>query len=134
MKVPKKGHLTECDNYHGISLLSVPSKILCRVLIDRVKSGVDEMIRSRQGFDLEGELLSKSLLYGASWGSARNGKHQCTLTSLIQRHLTASSESDLGTLWGSMASLTSLSGLSRHYTIRAQAVLQKAEGILVGLK
>ena len=48
VKVPKKGDLTECDNYRGISLLSLPSKILCRVLIDRVKSGVDEMIRQEQ--------------------------------------------------------------------------------------
>ena len=32
----------------GISLLSAPSKILCRVLIDRVKSGVDETIRPEQ--------------------------------------------------------------------------------------
>ena len=48
VKVPKKEDLTECDNYRGISLLSVSSKILCRVLIDRVKSGVDEMIRQEQ--------------------------------------------------------------------------------------
>ena len=31
-----------------VSLLSVPCKILCRLLIDRVKSGVDEMIRQEQ--------------------------------------------------------------------------------------
>ena len=45
VKVPKKGDLSECDTYRSISLLSVPSKILSRVLIDRLKSGVDEMIR-----------------------------------------------------------------------------------------
>ena len=48
VKVPKKGDLTQCDNYRGISLLSVPSKILCRVLIDRLKSGVNEMISQEQ--------------------------------------------------------------------------------------
>ena len=48
VKVPKKGDLAQCDNYRGISLLCVPSKILCRVFIDRVKSGVDEMIRQEQ--------------------------------------------------------------------------------------
>ena len=48
VKVPKKGDLSECDNYRGISLLSVPSKILCRVLTDRLKSGVDEMMRQEQ--------------------------------------------------------------------------------------
>jgi len=48
VKVPKKGDLIQCDNYRGISLLSVPSKILCRILIDRLKSGVVEMIRQEQ--------------------------------------------------------------------------------------
>ena len=37
VKVPKKGDLTQCDNYRGISLLSVPSKILYRVLIYRAE-------------------------------------------------------------------------------------------------
>jgi len=48
VKVLKKGDLTQCGNYRGISVLSIPSKILCRVLIDRLKSGVDEMIRQEQ--------------------------------------------------------------------------------------
>ena len=49
VKVPKKGVLTHCDTYRGISLLSVPSKILCRVLNDSgVKSGVDKMIWQEQ--------------------------------------------------------------------------------------
>jgi len=48
VKVPKKGDLTQCDNYRSISLLSVPSKILCWVLIDRLKGGVDEIIRQEQ--------------------------------------------------------------------------------------
>ena len=48
VKAPKKGDFAECDRYRGISLLSVPRKILCRVLIDKVKSGVDEMMRQEQ--------------------------------------------------------------------------------------
>ena len=32
VNVPKKGDLSECDNYRGISLLSVPSKILCSLI------------------------------------------------------------------------------------------------------
>jgi len=38
---------------------------------------------------------------------------------------TALSERDFRTLWGSMASLRSLSGLLRHYIIRAQAVSRR---------
>ena len=34
-----------CDNHHGISLLLVSSKIFCRILIDRIKMGVDERLR-----------------------------------------------------------------------------------------
>ena len=74
--------------------------------------------------------------------SRRNNLEQCQelqapvyiILLTFQRHLNVSSESDFGTLRGSMAYLTSLSGLSKHYTIRAQAVLQKAEGFLAGLK
>ena len=83
VKLPKKGDLNQCDtDYRGISLLSVPSKILCRVLTDRAKSGVNKMIRQgQQDRDLEGEPLSKHLLFGISGSSsARNGKHHCTLT------------------------------------------------------
>ena len=61
VKVPKKGDLTECDNYRGISLLSVPSKILCRVIIDRVKSGVDEVIRQEQSGFLSGRGASEQI-------------------------------------------------------------------------
>ena len=61
VKVPKKGGLTECDNYRGISLLSVPCKILCRLLIDRVKSGVDEMIRQEQAVFRSGRGTSEQI-------------------------------------------------------------------------
>ena len=35
--IPKKGDLTLCDNYRGISLLSVPSKVFCRVITDQLR-------------------------------------------------------------------------------------------------
>ena len=48
VKIPKKGDLTVCDNYRGISLLSVPGKIFCRILIDCIRNGVDETLRQEQ--------------------------------------------------------------------------------------
>ena len=48
VKIPKKGDLTLCDNYRGISLLSVPSKVFCRVIIDRLREGVEETLREEQ--------------------------------------------------------------------------------------
>ena len=71
VKVPKKGDLTECDNYRGISLLSVPCKILCRLLIDRVKSGVDEMIRQEQAGFRSGRGTSEQIF------ALRNILEQC---------------------------------------------------------
>jgi hypothetical protein len=48
VKVPKKGDLQECNNYRGISLLSVPGKVFCRVLLDRMTSAVNERLRDEQ--------------------------------------------------------------------------------------
>ena len=79
-----------------------------------MKSGVDEMIRQEQAGFRSGRGASEQIFALRSiLEQCQECKHQCTLTSLtFQRHLTASSESDFGTLWGSMESLTSLSGLS----------------------
>ena len=49
VKVPKKGNLEVCDNWRGVALLSVPGKVLCRIIIDRIKGGVDGMLRKEQG-------------------------------------------------------------------------------------
>ncbi len=35
VKLPKKGDMQECQNYGGIMLLSVPGKVLNRVILDR---------------------------------------------------------------------------------------------------
>ena len=49
VKIPKKGNLiTICNNCHGTSFLSVPSKIVCRILIDRIKKGIDESLHQDQ--------------------------------------------------------------------------------------
>ena len=44
VRIPKKGDLTLCDNYRGISLLLVSSKVFCRVIIDRLREGVEETL------------------------------------------------------------------------------------------
>ena len=48
IKIPKKGDLNECDNYRGIMLLSVPGKVLNRVLLERMKDAVDLTLRDNQ--------------------------------------------------------------------------------------
>ena len=46
--LPKKCDLTQCGNYRGIMLLSVPGKILSRIILSRIKSKVDEKLRPNQ--------------------------------------------------------------------------------------
>ena len=45
VKVPKKGDLSKYDNFREISLLSVPTKVLSRVVIERIKEGIDAKLR-----------------------------------------------------------------------------------------
>jgi hypothetical protein len=48
IKLPKKGDLGSCSNYRGIMLLSVPSKVFNRVLLNRMKEAVDPKLRDHQ--------------------------------------------------------------------------------------
>ena len=44
----KKGSRTVCNNYRGISLLSIPSKAICRAILNRVKPCVELQLRESQ--------------------------------------------------------------------------------------
>ena len=48
MKLPKKGGLGSCQNWRGIQLLSLASKVLTRILLEQIKRAVDECIRDEQ--------------------------------------------------------------------------------------
>ena len=48
IKIPKKGDLSSCSNYRGITLLSIPSKVFNRVLLNRIKNAVDPLLRDQQ--------------------------------------------------------------------------------------
>ena len=48
IKIPKKGDLSRCDNYRGITLLSVPGKVLNRIILERMKGTVDQTLREQQ--------------------------------------------------------------------------------------
>ena len=45
LKIPKKGSLKNCDNWRGITLLSIPSKILAKVIIQRISDAIDKQLR-----------------------------------------------------------------------------------------
>jgi len=46
--IPKKGDLTKADNYRGISLTQVASKIYNRCLLNRIRSVIDSLLRPNQ--------------------------------------------------------------------------------------
>ena len=47
IKLPKKGDLRDCRNYRGIMPLSMPGKVLNRVLLERMKEAVDPKLRDQ---------------------------------------------------------------------------------------
>ena len=47
IKLPKKGDLRNCGNYRGTMLLSVPGKVLNRILLERMKEAVDPKLRDQ---------------------------------------------------------------------------------------
>lgn len=48
IKLPKKGDLSSCANYRGITLLSIPGKVFNRILLNRIKDAVDPQLRDQQ--------------------------------------------------------------------------------------
>ena len=48
VKVPKKGNLSECGNWRGITLSPIALKIFCRVLLNRMEVVLDSVLREEQ--------------------------------------------------------------------------------------
>ena len=48
IKLPKKGDLSHCKNCRGIMLLNMASKVFCRVILERIKTALDEKLREEQ--------------------------------------------------------------------------------------
>ena len=46
--LPKKGNLHLCQNYRTISLISHPSKVMLRILLNRLKPQAEEIIKEEQ--------------------------------------------------------------------------------------
>ncbi|CAH8858518.1 unnamed protein product [Trichobilharzia szidati] len=44
LKLPKRGDLGQCKNWSGIMLLPIPSKILSRIILERIKHPLDEKL------------------------------------------------------------------------------------------
>lgn len=46
--LPKKGNLRQCQNYRTISLISHPSKVMLRIILNRLKSYAEELLSEEQ--------------------------------------------------------------------------------------
>ena len=46
--IPKKGDTSRCDNWRGITLLSVPGKIFSKIIMNRLKEEIDKRLRKEQ--------------------------------------------------------------------------------------
>ena len=48
VRIPKKGNLSECSNWRGITLLSVPGKLLSNIIYARIKDEAQRVMREEQ--------------------------------------------------------------------------------------
>ncbi|VDO79179.1 unnamed protein product [Schistosoma curassoni] len=48
IKISKQGDLSKSENYRGITILSIPGKVLNRVLLYRMNASVDAQLRDQQ--------------------------------------------------------------------------------------
>ncbi|CAJ1057678.1 hypothetical protein Bbelb_159660 [Xyrichtys novacula] len=69
--LPKKGNLADCNNWRRITLLSIPCKVFCCVLLKCLKDEVDTILREDQAGFREGRSCSERIF------TLRNIKEQC---------------------------------------------------------
>ena len=48
VKVPKEGDLTACGNWRGITLMSTAAKVMDRVIVTRIREGINQQLRDEQ--------------------------------------------------------------------------------------
>ena len=62
VSVPKKGDLTRCTSYRGISLSQIASKIYNRLMLNRIHPVIDNLLGSNQNGFRPGRSTSSHLL------------------------------------------------------------------------
>ena len=85
-KIPKKGDLSKCANYRGVTLLSIPSKIFYRIILDRMIDAVDLQLRDQQaGFRKDRSCIDQI-------ATLHTTAHHCPVTAVTGVELTSVSE------------------------------------------
>ena len=71
--IPKKGNAKECPNYHTIALISHASKVMLKILQDRIQEYANsELLDVQAGFEKAEE---PEIKWPTSAGSTKNQKH-----------------------------------------------------------
>lgn len=61
VKLPKKGDLGNCNNWRGITLLSIPGKVFCSTMLNRIKTALDVKLREEQAGFRSGRSCSEQI-------------------------------------------------------------------------
>ena len=104
---PKKGNLQLCQNYRTISLISHPSKVLLKVILNRLKPQTEEILAKEQaGFRAIRRTAEQISTLESCVKSASNISRICTMSSLIsEKSLTEYGMQPYGPPYGSTISV-----------------------------
>ena len=84
--LPKKGNLQLCQNYRTISLISHSSKVVLKVILNRLKPQAEEIIAEEQaGFRVGKVPQNRSSTLESCVKSTSNISRICTMSSLISK-------------------------------------------------
>ena len=84
--LPKKGNLQLCQNYRTISLISHSSKVMLKVILNRLKPQAEEIIAEEQaGFRAGRTPQNRSSTLESCVKSTSNISRICTMSSLISK-------------------------------------------------
>ena len=61
VKLPRRGNLSDCNNWRGITLLSIPGKVFCSLLLNRLREHVDSRLREEQAGFRKGRSCSEQI-------------------------------------------------------------------------
>ena len=59
--LPKKGNLQQCQNYRTISLISNPSKVMLKIILNRLKPQAEKIIAEEQAGFREGRSTTEQI-------------------------------------------------------------------------
>jgi hypothetical protein len=73
IKLAKKGDLTCCGNWRGITLIPNITKIMGKIFIKRISKEVDKHLRDEQGLEQEKEQWNRFSFSITSWSNLLSG-------------------------------------------------------------